>query len=78
MTSFQKEQRASIYLASAQITGHVYSENELNMVRAVVGELLYIISNHPSLMDSTFEADEVLQNAVNDLVAAINKKAVGV
>lgn len=74
MTTFQQEQRADIYLASTRVTGQTYSENELDMVRTAVGELLYIIGNHPSLMDSTFEADEVLQNAVNDLVTAINKK----
>lgn len=73
MTNFQKEQRAAVLKASSMLNrGEVELKGEEG--NGWVALLLEAISEHPSLMDSTREADELLQNCVNDLVEHIVEK----
>jgi hypothetical protein len=72
MTNFQNEQRLNVLKASLLLnSGEVQIEGEGNGWLAL---LLEAVAKHPSLMDSTREADEVLQNHVNDLVDFVVEK----
>lgn len=51
----------------------VFKESD-NQLLQLAGELLTTIANHPSLMESTYEFNEDIQNAVNDLSSAVLKQ----
>lgn len=56
---FATEQRDTILEASRFIS------NSKDEVLALAGKLLEAIASHPSLLESTYEYDEDIQNAVN-------------
>ena len=69
MTNFQKEQRDAVLKASDLLR---HNQSSLgSQGEWYVALLLRIIGEHPTLMDSTVEADENLQNCVNELVDTI-------
>ena len=69
MTQFQKEQRDAVLKASDLLR---HNQSSLgSQGEWYVALLLRIIGEHPTLMDSTVEADENLQNCVNELVDTI-------
>ena len=76
MTNFQNEQRLNVLKASLLLnSGEVQIEGTGN---GWVALLLEAVAKHPSLMDSTREADEVLQNHVNDLVEYVVQRSLPV
>lgn len=71
--TFQLTQRGNAVNASTTLILNRYTQEEQDRINRCTSALLLVIGHHPSLLDSTWEADEVLQNAVNDLVAGINR-----
>jgi len=48
--------------------------NAENDVIKLAGKLLLVIAQHPSLMESTYEYNEDIQNAVNELSDTIIRR----